>query len=131
MTRLTEWMNVDSSERDDYSKVIEDKPTQVDVYRIGTSGTEIGFSDEVPDYSFLKRLVARIDQMSTNSHRKIKSGAGEGIEYDLLATTFDTDVKMKDRWYFESKIYSVVSIDDQNEKRIEVFLRYLRDECNI
>lgn len=128
MSRLKEWLDEDRSDRDDYSKVIDDSPTQVDVYRSGTTGDDIGFDDEVPDYTFLKRLVARIDQLNTTSHRRIKTDAGEGIEYDLLATTFDTDVKMNDRWYFESKVYQVVTIDDQNEKRIEVYLRYLRDE---
>lgn len=128
MSRLTEWQDEERTERDDYSTVIDDDSVQVDVYRVGASGSAPGFGDEIADYAFFRRLVAKIDEASINSHNKVSGEAGKGIVYDLVASTFDTDVRMTDRWLLDGKFYRVVSVDDITEKRVEVKLKYLKDE---
>lgn len=124
MTRLLEWLDTDREKRIDTANIIDDQAEQVLVYRVPTVSGD-GFSAEITDETFYKRMVVRIDK---DSYREVKSEAGDGVEYDMVAIAMDEDIRMSDKWVLRGKTYQIVKIDDTNEARIEVFIKQYRDE---
>lgn len=129
MSRLNEWLDTERSKRIDYNTVISDQETQVKVYR--TISTSNGFSNEITEASYLKRLYCRVDRTGSKSYNQALSEAGKSTVYDLMATTLDKDVKINDRWVLLNKNYRVTAIDDLDDVRTEVSLIEYRDEDNI
>lgn len=131
MSRLREWENRERNTRDDFSQVIEDSPTQFNVYRIGTTGNSPGFDDDSPDYIYVKKIVAKISLKNETSYRKISSDGIKGNEFDYIAITFDNDVRIGDKWEDNGIYYKVTTVNTGNLGEgceVEVLLRRLSDE---
>jgi hypothetical protein len=127
-SRIKNFIDQDRNTRDDMSFIVDDNPTQVDVYRIPTTGTGVGFANEVGNYTLIKKLVCRLDLQQGTGYSRVSSDGIKGTAYDYVAITFDTDVQMNDKWYFNGEYYLVSAINESKKGYIEVLLKQLRNE---
>lgn len=110
MSRLYEWMHKEREDRNDYSAIIDDKPTQFDVYRIDTIVDGVGFSSDIPSYNYVKKILARLENES-KAYKKVNGESGTGVVYGYVAITLDTDVQIKDRWVDGDNVYYVQAMN--------------------
>jgi hypothetical protein len=95
MSRLNAWIDRDQKIKESYQDILQDNGGSVDVYRKQGSAAA-GFSGEVPDPTYLRTILARIDlAKQTTSDQAPDEAQDQNI---FTALTDDIDVRRGDQW---------------------------------
>lgn len=123
--RIKNWLDLIRQKRLDYSRIIDNDPTQVDVYRRDTDVSGAGFENDIGDYEFSHRLICKLSRAglseTVRSNEKV-------VIYNYLALTMDSDVRINDRWKWLNNDYILASVDNQDEYVTRVKLKRYKDE---
>ncbi len=103
----------DKVEETDFEIILNDSAIQVDVYRHGTSGTDVGFNSEVAARTKTGTIKARIEKAKSQHYSALKSEAGLTIELLFVGFTSDNiiGIKKNDEWHVNNEVYLVMEFD--------------------
>lgn len=85
MSRIKNWTDRDTQEREADLHIMYDRGISADVYRTTDNHTNTGFSDELNEQTFIKTINVRLDPSD-------KQG------FDWYGLTDDIDVQVNDLW---------------------------------
>lgn len=130
MSRAEAWLDRDDQRRTAYQTIMKEADSSVNVYRIAGGQAGAGFKGEVPDPSFVRSILCRIDLARKTQPEDNQDNKDQPAQYTAL--TDDRDVRLTDLWQYydlggQQRFLRVVR-RHANEAGTSVWLQELRKE---
>ena len=109
--RFKSYVNFNDEQYKDTSHILDEVGISVQQYRQQSETGEPGFDTELPDHTFLRKILVYLQPVRGRSTNEVRSDVARGSNAEFQGITQEKDIKVGDQLRYKGETYEVTTID--------------------